>query len=138
MKVVLGIIGSRGYTNYEDMCRYMDDTIVANSWEVIRIVSGGAKGADSLARRYAQEHGIELVEYLPDWDTYGNRAGMIRNHTIVSNCDVIVAFHKNNSKGTAHGIKLAGEQNKKCIIYNCDNIVEKPTLTDKYSKLGKI
>lgn len=145
MKVVLGVIGSRGYTNYEDMCRYMNDTIAANSWEVIKIVSGGAKGADSLARRYAKEHNIELVEYIPDWDTYGKRAGMIRNETIISNCDVVVAYWDYKSSGTAGALKLAESMNKQSHVYNISGIIETDIIrknklssrTEQLANLGK-
>lgn len=47
------IIGSRGITNV-DMKKY----IPPNTTEII---SGGARGVDSIAKQYAQENNIKLV-----------------------------------------------------------------------------
>ena len=46
------------------------------------IVSGGARGADSLARDWAGERGGRTNEYLPNWNKYGLRAPSIRNEYI--------------------------------------------------------
>ena len=54
MKVA--IIGSRGITNV-DMKKY----IPPNTTEII---SGGARGVDSIAKQYAQENNIKLVEWV--------------------------------------------------------------------------
>lgn len=43
------------------------------------IVEGGARGADSLARLVAQEHGLQVVEFEAEWDRYGKSAGYRRN-----------------------------------------------------------
>ena len=56
------------------------------------IISGGAKGADTLAKRYAAENNIPMKEFLPNWDTFGKSAGYLRNKEIVENCDGLVAF----------------------------------------------
>ena len=44
-----------------------------------RIVSGGAKGADSLAESYAHDHNRHFSVFIAEWDKYGLRAGSIRN-----------------------------------------------------------
>ena len=76
------------------------------------IVSGGAKGADSLARHYAVVNDIELVEFIPDWKKYGRGAGMKRNKDIIENCDYCIAFWDGKSKGTKNSINLAKKSNK--------------------------
>lgn len=76
-----------------------------SKWEAI--VSGGAAGVDTLARIIAKANKIPLVEFHANWEKHGRSAGFIRNNAIVSNCDVLVAFIQNNSKGTQHSINLA-------------------------------
>jgi len=86
----LGIIGSRTFDNA------MLFNEVMRSYSPDLIVSGGAKGADSLAKDYAEKHGIELREILPDYKTYNGKktsfAPIIRNKDIVNASDGILAF----------------------------------------------
>jgi len=48
-------------------------------WEVTEVVSGGAKGIDTLGEIWADVMGIPIVYFIPDWDKYGKRAGFMRN-----------------------------------------------------------
>ena len=80
MKVA--IVGSRSFTNYRIVEQYVKKCVPLEYIE--EVVSGGAKGADTLARKFANMHGVPINEILPDWDTYGKRAGYLRNEKIVS------------------------------------------------------
>ena len=107
----LAVVGSRTFNDYEYLKKIL-------SWfSCKRIISGGAQGADTLAKRYAAEHAIPFKEYLPNWDLYGMSAGFIRNKLIVDDADELVAFHDGKSKGTAHSIKLAEEAGKPVHIF---------------------
>jgi len=101
--MILGIVGSRGFTDYALLCRVVGQV----KGNVSIIVSGGAKGADTLAEKYARERGIELIVYPPNWALYGKSAGFRRNQTIVAHSDAIVAFWDGASRGTAHTIECA-------------------------------
>ena len=104
------VVGSRTITDYN----YIKETLdyfLQNKSE-ITIVSGGARGVDSLAERYAKEHNYELKIFPADWDKYGKSAGYIRNdemHKYISQFSDrgIVAFWDGKSKGTAHNFGLA-------------------------------
>lgn len=99
----IGIVGSRSFNNYALLHATLED--VHKTYPITTIVSGGAKGADTLARTFANTYdNVSLVEYLPDWDTYGKSAGFIRNKLIWDNSDVIVAFWDSKSRGTKHTI----------------------------------
>lgn len=105
------VIGSRSFSDYEYLKRML-------KWHDIKsIVSGGAKGADSLAKRYAHEFSIPLTEFLPQWDIYGKSAGFKRNELIISACDEVIAFWDKQSHGTKHSISLAEQQSKPTYIY---------------------
>ena len=80
------------------------------------IVSGGAKGVDTCARRYAIAHNIKLTEFLPDYKIFGRIAPLVRNRKIVDASDIIIAFWDNSSKGTLYTINYAYKKGKKVKI----------------------
>lgn len=104
----LAIVGSRTFNNYNKLKNELEP-YKDNIGEVI---SGGARGADSLARRWAKENNIMYKEHLADWDLYGKKAGYIRNKKIIKECDGCVAFWDGISKGTKHSIELCEQYNK--------------------------
>ena len=68
------------------------------------IVSGGAKGADALGKRYAQENGLKYTEFAPDYARYQRRAPLMRNVEIAEYSDYVIALWDGKSRGTAHAI----------------------------------
>jgi len=110
----LAVIGSRSFSNYPQLCRELD------KYQIERIISGGASGADGLAARYARERNIDLVEHLPNYAKYGRRAPLERNKLIIQDADQVVAFWDGKSAGTAHAISIARRQGKNVIVQNPD------------------
>jgi predicted Rossmann fold nucleotide-binding protein DprA/Smf involved in DNA uptake len=104
----LAIVGSRSFTDYEALEKELDS--ICESVKVTCVVSGGAKGADSLGQRYAESKGIDTQIFLPDWEKHGKAAGFIRNKDIIANSDFCVAFWDGKSKGTLSSIELAKKQ----------------------------
>lgn len=80
------------------------------------IVSGGARGIDSCARAYAVANGLRLTEFLPDYDTYGRSAPIIRNITIIDYSDEVIAFWDGDSHGTKFVIDNCRKRNKKVTV----------------------
>lgn len=72
-------------------------------------MSGGAKGADTLGERYAEEKGFKVKRFPADWNIHGKKAGILRNEEMANYADTCVAFWDSQSKGTAHMIKRATE-----------------------------
>ena len=119
----LAIIGSRKFNDYDRLCRVMDSHYGLydghrNLWEyqVTEVVSGAAKGADSLAKRWAYDRGAKLTEYIPDWDRLGKGAGFVRNQKIIDDCDEVLAFWDGTSRGTRDSIKKAHAARKTTLI----------------------
>lgn len=110
MKVA--IIGSRSFSDYELVCNTLDPI----KDKITSIISGGARGADRLAEKYAHENSISTVIFLPDWEKNGRGAGVIRNKLIVKECDICIAFWDGTSKGTKHTIDLCSNNDKPCHI----------------------
>ncbi len=108
----VGVIGTRYFKNYEILKNTLDNL------EISCIVSGGAKGADTLAELYAKNNNIDTIIHKPDWSV-GKRGAAIRNAKIVEDSDIIVAFWDGTSAGTKMTMDMAKKSNKKvfCIIY---------------------
>ena len=83
------------------------------------IISGGAKGIDSLAAKYANENNIKLTEFLPEYNIYGKAAPIIRNKKIVDAADKIIVFWDGVSKGSLYVINYAKKSGKECIVILC-------------------
>lgn len=104
----IAIIGSRGISaNIEDFITVMPK----------EIISGGAKGIDSDASKFALSHGIKLTEIKPNYDKYGIGAPHIRNREIVSLADKIIAIWDGKSKGTESTIKYARKMGKPIEVH---------------------
>ena len=117
-EIKLAIVGSRTFNSYDEVNTVLSEFISSNDVTVTEIVSGGAKGADALAERYAANHNIPTKIYYADWKKFGRRAGPIRNVDIIKRCDVCVAFWDGESHGTKHDIELCRKKHKLCIIFN--------------------
>lgn len=79
-----------GGRHYEDYARVL--SVLADLDHDCVIVHGGASGADSLASRAAQELGLGVEIYLPNWSRYGRAAGPMRNQLMVMNASLVIAF----------------------------------------------
>ena len=86
--------------------------------EDIEIVSGGAKGADSLGERYAKERNLPLTIFPAEWNKYGKSAGYKRNSQMAEYSDTLIAFWDGKSKGTQHMINLAENKGLEVHVYN--------------------
>jgi hypothetical protein len=104
MKVA--VVGSRNFQDYDLLKQILAE------YEITEIVSGGAKGADSLGEKYAKEHNLPIEIFKPDWKRLGRGAGPARNKTIVENADFVIAFWDGVSKGTQSSINIAKKLNK--------------------------
>lgn len=107
MKVA--VVGSRGL-----QVNNLEDYLPA---ETELIITGGARGVDSSARLYAQEHGIELLEILPDYRRYRRAAPLKRNIAIIDRADMVLVFWDGHSTGTAYVINACRERNVPCQIH---------------------
>jgi hypothetical protein len=79
------------------------------------IISGCARGADTLAMFWAKQKGIEIARFPADWKTYGLSAGSIRNQQMLDEGkpEVVVAFP--GGRGTADMVSRARKANLEVI-----------------------
>lgn len=113
----VGIVGGQNFDDWDYMVEQL------KFWQdqhgkIVTIVSGGAKGADSLARNYSNRYlQKKPIEFLPDWKKYGKRAGAIRNAQIVQASQAVIAFPDPQSKGTWITVQMA--KKKGLPVYIC-------------------
>jgi len=117
------VVGSRTITDYKIVKNILDEHNIST------IISGGAKGIDQLAERYANEKNLEKIIYLAKWDEFGRGAGMVRNTEIIKDADEVVAIWDGTSKGTENSINLAKKLNKPLYLYTVkDEQILKPCI----------
>lgn len=116
----LGVVGSRNFNNYRLLVESLE--VLLQLYPITTIVSGGAKGADSLAEDFAEEYGLQKVIYLPDTELYYPfvRAARERNIQIVKDSNLVVAFWDGASTGTKHTISVCKALKKECIVIPYD------------------
>lgn len=110
MKVA--IIGSRSLTNVE-ISKYIPENVT-------EIISGGAKGIDTLAEEWADKNGIPKTIIKPEYEKYKRGAPLKRNEKIVESADIIIALWDGKSRGTKFTIDYAKKLNKEVKIYIAD------------------
>ena len=105
----VAVIGSRDL-EVEDLEKYLPE-------ETVEIVSGGARGIDACARRYALKRGLKLTEFFPDYEQFGKSAPLRRNITIIENSDLVLAFWDGASRGTRFVIDHCKKTGKPIKIF---------------------
>lgn len=115
------VAGSRTFFDYEFMKERLD-RILSNIKQPIEIVSGAAKGADTLGERYAEERGYLLKRMPAEWTKHNRKAGPIRNEEMakyVAPNGGCVLFWDGISNGTRNMRDLAKRYKLKLrvIIY---------------------
>ena len=81
------------------------------------IISGGATGVDTSAKKYALANDIKLTEFVPEYRKYGKFAPLIRNAQIIDNADLVIAFWDGKSKGTKNVIEKCKQRGVPVSMY---------------------
>ena len=113
------IAGSRGFQDYELLRDSCDHKLseVSKTHSVV-IISGGARGADTLAKDYAEDRNYALVVMEADWETHGKSAGYKRNQEMANNATHLIAFWDGQSRGTKHMIDIAKKADLPTYVVN--------------------
>ena len=102
LKVI--IAGSRDINDFDLVLETVKKSGIKIS-EISEIVSGGAKGVDSVGESIAKAFGIPVKKFPADWDKHGKVAGFIRNKEMADYSDALIAVWDCRSKGTKHMIE---------------------------------
>ena len=131
------IAGGREFNDYEYLESKCNQAfyLLSNEYYVLsghikedisnmEIISGTAKGADTLGEQFAFNYGIKVKRFPANWDAYGKSAGYIRNeqmakYAVSDGCyGVLVAFWDGKSRGTKHMIDLAKKHGLTVYVFN--------------------
>jgi len=107
------VFGGRNFTNYDFLCRILDDLYDGKQ---IIVIEGEADGADKYAKRWAESRGHEVDTCKPDWSK-GRSAGFVRNSEMVAKSEEAVGFWDCISTGTLDTIKKLIKSGKQTRIY---------------------
>ena len=116
----IAVVGSRDYPDLNQVRDY-----IMNMFDpaIDVLVSGHAAGVDSMAELTANRLGIKKIIFSADWHKFGRGVGFARNKLIVKECDRLVAFWHNGSRGTENTINEALKANKKIDLFRSDEEV---------------
>ena len=111
------VAGGRDFSDFKLLCKLVDKLLadkIEQGYHIV-IVSGGAKGADSLGEDYTDLRGFEKDVMKANWKDittppvsigenqygkYNKLAGMVRNHSMGDCSDALVSFWDGLSTGT--------------------------------------
>lgn len=83
MKII--IFGGRFFSDWVSLCRAMEP--YRGQGEALTIISGGAKGADSLGEKWAEIYRAKIERYPAEWrlpdGSYDMLAGFKRNQQMI-------------------------------------------------------
>lgn len=113
------VAGGRDFNDSELLAKCLcelSDGIYAD--KAISIVSGMAKGADSLGYLFAIQRNVVKYQFPADWNQYGKSAGMICNKQMGDFADGLLAFWDGKSRGTKQMIEYMRSLGKPVHIIN--------------------
>jgi len=109
MKVL--VAGGRDFDDYDRLKSDLD------TLKPTTIISGMARGADSLGAIYASKH-CGLQTFPADWNRYGKSAGYKRNQQMLDEGkpNLVLIYWDGTSKGTGHMVDIAKKAGIKTVI----------------------
>lgn len=102
------VCGGRDYDDYPLVHQVLTKLHLASeSTSISVIIEGGARGADALGRRWAENAGVPIETFEADWENQGSFAGPARNKRMLDEGrpDLVIAFP--GGRGTADMVRKA-------------------------------
>ena len=111
------VAGSRTITDIKVVACAIEES----GFEVSEVVSGAARGVDSLGEEWAKSKAIPVRRFPADWNGKGKGAGFIRNAEMADYADALVAVWDGKSRGTANMIEQAKRKGIKVYVKEVPN-----------------
>lgn len=118
------VCGSRDYDDVEKLQNTLD--AVHENYHIDTVVEGEAPGADTLAREWAEAHGVTIEAYAANWKEFGRAAGPIRNKQMLveGQPDIVYAFTNkplSESRGTRNMVTQARKAGIRTVVIGEDD-----------------
>ena len=110
----IAIVGNRKGWSYNQVSDILNQERVYRNASML--ISGGANGVDSFVQTYAKSFGLPILIYYPFADLPVPERFFKRNKKIAEECDLLIAFNKEQKSGTSNTIRYAKEIGKEVII----------------------
>jgi hypothetical protein len=116
------VAGSRTFVDYALLDRKLTHILQRLTPDDTAIVSGLARGADLMGKRWAEEHGFDVLPFPANWYPRGKSggldrgAGYRRNEEMLKVATHLVAFWDGQSHGTSNMIRIAREADIKVAV----------------------
>jgi hypothetical protein len=114
MKIILA--GSRSIIDRKHVVK----VIIKADWHITEVVSGGAKGVDTLGEDWAKINEIPIKCFPAEWSKYGKSAGYKRNEQMADYAEALIAIWDGKSRGTFHMINIARKKKLRVCVYIVD------------------
>jgi len=114
MKVV--IAGSRDITDYGILLKAIKEC----PFQITEVISGRARGVDTLGEKYAEDCGLKLHLFPADWKKYRNAAGPIRNAQMADFADAVLCVWDGVSSGTKDMMNQAKKRGLPLYVFKVD------------------
>lgn len=109
MRVV--VCGGRDFDDKIAVDLALNELLYEVPVDTLRVIQGGASGADALVRQWCVKHEVEYINVPADWKTHGRAAGPIRNQKMLDTYtpELCIAFP--GGRGTTDMVK-------RCLVAN--------------------
>jgi len=111
------IAGGRNITDYLQV----HHAVTKAPWLITEVVSGMAKGVDTLGEQWAEKAAVPVKQFPADWDQHGKKAGPLRNIEMGEYAEALIAIWDGKSRGTKHMIDYATSKGLKVYVHKINN-----------------
>jgi len=95
----------------------VETAILSSNFIITEVVSGKARGVDTLGEIWARRNKIPIKEFPADWERFGKRAGFIRNDVMSQYAEGLIVVWDGESRGTLDMIERAKKKGLKVYVY---------------------
>jgi hypothetical protein len=100
------IAGSRTIIDYD----IVEKAILDSGFNITQVISGMAKGVDTLGELWAIKNNKRIIQCPADWNKNGKMAGYMRNIEMANIADALIVIIENNSRGSSHMSVIARDR----------------------------
>jgi hypothetical protein len=137
------VSGSRNCKDEKLVYQTISNGLKTFKKKVTTIIQGDCRGVDKIAKKFAEEHGINCLSYPANWndikaegavvkerinpyngkkEKYNCMAGFQRNEQMAMTADALISINTDNSPGTKNMVKLAQEYGLEIYEYEPEEL----------------